>query len=60
MLKACIFPKSLNTWGGIFKIINCDFFFFVHMIKQICKSCENKFLMVQISSNGEIIKVLST
>ena len=32
MLKACIFPKSLTTWGEIFKTINCDFFF-MHMIK---------------------------
>ena len=27
MLKACIFPKSLTTWGGSFISINCDFFF---------------------------------
>ena len=26
MLKACIFPKSLTIWGGIFKSINCEFF----------------------------------
>ena len=26
MLKACIFPKSLTTWDGIFKSINCEFF----------------------------------
>ena len=32
----------------------------MHMILQICKSCGNKFLMVQISSNGEIIKNIST
>ena len=28
MLKVCIFPTSLTTWGGIFKRINCVFFFF--------------------------------
>ena len=33
MLKVCIFPKSLTTWGGIFKSINCDFFF--HAYDQI-------------------------
>ena len=32
MLKACIFPKSLIKWGGIFKNMNCAFFF-MHMIK---------------------------
>ena len=26
MLKACIFPKSLTTWGGIFKSMNCQLF----------------------------------
>ena len=26
MLKACIFPKSLTKWGGIFKIMNCAIF----------------------------------
>ena len=25
MLKACIFPKRLTKWGGIFKSINCEF-----------------------------------
>ena len=30
------------------------------MIKYICKSCGNTFLMVQMSSNGEIIKNIST
>ena len=33
MLKACIFPKSLTTWGGIFKSKNCEFFF--HAYDQI-------------------------
>ena len=53
MPEACIFPKSLNKWGGIFKSINCDFF---HAYYQI----DITFLMVQILLNGEIIKVLST
>ena len=26
MLKACIFPKSVTKWDGIFKSISCDFF----------------------------------
>ena len=26
MLNACIFPKSLTEWGGIFKSINCELF----------------------------------
>ena len=30
------------------------------MIKYICKSCGNTFVMVQMSSNGEIIKNIST
>ena len=32
----------------------------MHMIKQICKSCGNKFLMVQESLNGEVIKNIPT
>ena len=59
MLNACIFPKSITKWGGIFKSMNCAFFF-MHMIKYICKSCGNTFLMFQMSSNGEIIKNIST
>ena len=26
MLKACIFPKSITKWGGIFKSMNCAIF----------------------------------
>ena len=56
MLKAYIFPKSISItkWGEIFKSMNCAFF------SCICSNTYVNHVVVQISSNGEIIKNIST